>query len=240
MHLESVLKQMRAMRLSTMADSLEVRLKAGDHQGLSHEEFFSLLVNDEHEARQSRKLAMMIKRAGFKPESACLENIHHDEKRGFRKMDIVQFYSDTWIRSAQNVILTGPTGSGKTYLAEAISLQACKLGFPAQKKRFKMLFEEIHEAKGVGLYLKYLKKLEKAKVLILDDFMMTSIQKRDLDDLMDLIELREQVGSIIITSQYPVDTWHLKMADKTIADAICDRLQKGAFIFNLKGDSMRK
>ncbi len=125
-------------------------------------------------------------------------------------MDMMQFYSDTWIHSAQNVIITGPTGSGKTYIAEAISLQACKLGFPAMKKRFKMLFEEIHEAKGVGFYLKYLKKMDKIKVLILDDFMMTSIQKQDLDDLMDLIELREQVGSIIITSQYPVDKWHLK------------------------------
>ncbi len=240
MHLETVLKQMRSMKLSAMAESLDARLKAGDHQGLSHEEFFSLLVNDEYESRQNRKLATMIKRAGFKPESACLENVHHDEKRGFRKMDIMQFYSDTWIQSAQNVILTGATGSGKTYIAEAISLQACKLGFPVVKKRFKMLFEEIHEAKGVGLYLKYLKKLEKAKVLILDDFMMTSIKKGDLDDLMDIIELREQVGSIIITSQYPVDKWHLKMADKTIADAICDRLQKGAFIFDLKGESMRK
>ncbi len=240
MHLETVLTQMKSMRLTTMANSLESRLGAQDHQDLSHEEFVSLLINDEHEARQNRKLDTMIKRAGFKPEMPCLENIKYEETRGFKKMELVQFYSDTWIKNAQNIILTGPTGSGKTFIAEAIALQACKLGYPALKKRFRMLFEEIHEAKGVGFYLKYLKKMEKISVLILDDFMMTSIQKRDLDDLMDLIELREQVGSIIITSQYPVDKWHLKMADKTVADAICDRLQKGAFIFNLKGDSMRK
>lgn len=240
MHLETVLNQMRSMRLSAMAQSLEHRLANGDHRDLSHEEFISLLVNDEHEARNSRKLSRMISRANFKPEQACLENIRYAENRGFQKMQVMEFYSDTWIRNAQNIIVTGPTGAGKTYLAEAVGLQACKMGFPAMKKRYRILFEEIHEAKGTGQYLKYLKKLEKVRVLIIDDFVMNDIDMQDLNDLMDIIELREQVGSVVITSQYPVDKWHLKMPDPTIADAICDRLMKGAYIFNLKGESMRK
>jgi len=155
-------------------------------------------------------------------------------------MDIMQFMSTTWINNCQNIIFTGPTGCGKTYLAEAIALQACKMGFPAIKKRYRILFEEIHEAKGTGMYLKYLKKLEKVKILIIDDFVMNDICNEDLNDLMDIIELREQVTPVIITTQYPTDKWHLKLPDPTIADAICDRIVHGAFTFNLKGGSMRK
>lgn len=240
MHLETVLTQMRHMRLSAMADSLEQRLANGDHRDLSHEEFISLLVNDEHSARHSRKLSRMIGRANFKPEQACIENIRFEQTRGFKKMDIMQFMSTTWINNCQNIVLTGPTGCGKTYIAEAIALQACKMGFPVVKKRFRILFEEIHEAKGTGMYLKYLKKLEKVKILIIDDFVMNDIDNEDLNDLMDIIELREQVAPVIITTQYPTNKWHLKLPDPTIADAICDRIVHGAFQFNLKGGSMRK
>ncbi len=197
MHLETVLTQMKSMRLSSMADSLEQRLAAGDHRDLSHEEFVSLLVNDEYESRAIRKLERMIGRANFKPEQACIENIRFEDSRGFKKMDLMEFRSDTWIRNAQNVILTGPTGSGKTYLSEAIALQACKMGYPAVKKRFRILFEEIHEAKGIGTYLKYLKQIEKMRVFIIDDFLMDdNLDLKDLNDLMDIIEMREQVGSM--------------------------------------------
>lgn len=240
MHLETVITQMRQMRLSAMADSLELRLSNGDHKDLSHEEFISLLIEDEHSSRKNRKLTRMIGRANFKPEQACIDNIKFSSNRGFKKMDMMQFVSNTWINNSQNIILTGPTGCGKTYIAEAIGLQACKMGFPAVKKRYRMLFEEIHEAKGTGQYLKYLKKLEKIKVLIIDDFVMNDINNDDLNDLMDIIELREQVSSIIITTQYPTSKWHLKLPDPTIADAICDRIVHGAFEFNLKGGSMRK
>ncbi len=241
MHLETVLSQMRSMRLSSMADAFSSRLAAGDHNGLSHEEFVSLLINDEWQARENRKLSLMLSRTNFKPEQACLENIKYDDIRGFKKMDIMEFRTETWVQNTRNVILTGATGSGKTFIAEAIGLQACRLGFGAVKKRFRILFEEIREAKGVGTYLKYLKQIEKTKVLIIDDFLMDDmLTAADLNDLMDLIELREQTGSIIVTTQYPVAKWHERMPDPTIADAICDRLINNAAVFNLKGESMRK
>jgi len=148
MHLETVLSQLKSMRLSAMATALEIRLKANDHAGLSHEEFIALLVHDEWEVHENGKLTRMISRANFKPEQACQENIRYDDSRGFTKPKIVEFRKDTWIRNARNLIITGATGSGKTFIAEAIALQACRLGFPSMKKRYRMILEEVRESKA--------------------------------------------------------------------------------------------
>jgi DNA replication protein DnaC len=239
MHLEQTLHQMRSMRLATMAACLEQRLKNGDHRDLSHEEFISLLVEDEFSSRKNRRLSRMIGRANFKPEQACMENIHYDPGRGFVKTDLMQFTSKTWIENSQHIIITGPTGTGKTYIAEAIGRYACKMGYPAQKIRYKRLFEEIQSAKGTGVYLNHLRKLQKIKVLIIDDFAMQPITQEQLCELMDLIEERDQLGPVIITTQYPPAKWHSLFDDPTIADAICDRLIPIAIKLNLKGKSLR-
>jgi DNA replication protein DnaC len=150
MHIEQVFEQLRSLHLSTMAESLQTRLQNGNHRDLSHEEFIALLVEDECNARTNRKLSRMISSANFKPEQAAIENVIYNQARGFAKKDIMPFTTSTWITNAQNLIITGPTGSGKTYLAEAIGLQACILGFPVCKIRYPILFEEIHAAKGTG------------------------------------------------------------------------------------------
>jgi len=240
MHIQNVYDQLKSMHLSTMAGSLQTRLADGNNRDLTHEEFFSLLVEDEYNARKSRILARMIGSANFKPEQASLSNIIYDTSRGFQKKDITSLTTATWITSAQNLIITGPTGSGKTYLAEAIGMQACIMGFPVVKIRYPLLFEEIHAAKGTGMYLRYLKKLAKIKVLILDDFLMQPIENVDCGSLLDIIVEKDQTGSIVITTQFPADKWHLKLPDPTVADAICDRLTHGSIKLNVKGESMRK
>jgi DNA replication protein DnaC len=240
MNIETTYEQLKQMNLSRMAETLKDRLHNGDNIDLSHEQFIALLVEDEYIARKKRRLQKMISQAGFKPELPSLEEITYDTARGFEKKDIMQFSTLQWIENAQNIILTGPTGCGKSFLAQAIALQACRLGTSALNMRYNMLIEEINAARGTGMYLRYLKKIAKVKVLIIDDFLMHDTTTIELSSLMDIIEEKQQLGSIIITTQYPIIHWHKKMPDPTIADGICDRLVHTAYKFNLKGESMRK
>lgn len=240
MPLQTVVDQLRSMRLTTMAESLMTRLKNNESDGLEPSEFVALLVEDEYCARQNRKLQRMIGRANFKPDQATIENILYDQNRGFTKKDIMLFTSADWIESNRNIILTGPTGSGKSYVAEAIGYRACIMGYPVWRVRYALLFEEIHTSKGTGQYLKFLAKLSKIRVLIIDDFLMNATDIKEAEMLMDIIEQKDQTGSIVVTTQYPVQSWHKRMPDPTIADAICDRIVQNAVQLNLKGDSMRK
>lgn len=240
MHLETTLTQLREMHLSVMADALPRRLEHGDQHDLTGEEFVALLIEDEYCARQQRKLTRLIASANFKPEGACLENVRYTPARGVDKREVLAFTTPAWIQGARNLIITGATGTGKTYLAEAIGLHACRLGYSVKKLRYKTLFEELNAARGTGQFLKALKRLQLTRVLILDDFLMTPATADDIANLLEIIEERSQVGPVIITTQYPVADWHQRFPDPTIADAICDRLIHTSTLFVLRGDSQRK
>jgi DNA replication protein DnaC len=240
MHKEQVIAQLYEMHLSGMADAFERRMEAGEARSVSPEEFFSLLVEDEYNERKNRKLTRLIGRANFKPEQACVENLDYAPSRSLNKAEVLKFTSDSWIKNAETIIITGPTGCGKTYLAEALGLQACKLGYSTQKIRYPLLFEELRSAKGTGTYLRFLNKISKISVLILDDFLMSPINNDEIQSLLEIIEQRSQNNALIITTQYPIDKWYSQLSDPTLADALCDRLVHNAYKFNLKGESMRK
>jgi DNA replication protein DnaC len=240
MHKEQVLKQMREMRLSVMAESFSESIRSGDSEELSQEEFVAMLIEDEYNARKNRKLSRMISRANFRPEKPSLENLRYSSARGLNKKDIKRYSNSNWIEDGHTLLLSGATGTGKTYLAEAIGLRACILGYPVLKIRHRKLLDDITQARGTGTYPKFLSMLEKIRVLIVDDFLITAMDKRECAHFLEILEEREQRGALIITSQYPTDQWHERLSDPTMADAICDRLFHGAHILNLGGPSQRR
>jgi len=240
MHLETVLAQLRGLKLSVMADALQRRLSQGEEHSLSPDDFIALLVEEEFTARAQRRVQRMLAIAEFKPEHACLENVHVSPTRGLDKVALARFSTGAWLTQATNVVITGATGVGKTYLAEAIGAQACRNGHAVRKIRYKRFFEEVNSARGTGCLLKYLRKLPQTPLLILDDFLMAAIPVDDLTNLLEVIEERQQVGSLIVTTQYPITEWHHLIPDPTLADAICDRFAHTAVIIRLLGDSMRK
>jgi DNA replication protein DnaC len=240
MHIEQVLRQMRELRLSHMAQSLQDLLRTGDHRDSSHEEFLALLVEAEYQARKGRKLSRSIGRANFRPEQACIENLKYSAARGLSKKDVMQYTASTWIDNALNLVITGATGTGKTYLAEAIGLRACTMGYSVLKIRYRKLLDDIATARGTGTYSKYMSTIGKAKVLVLDDFLICQADTKQSSDLLELLEEREGRGSIIITSQYPINEWHHRFSDPTLADAICDRIAHTAHRIELAGGSLRK
>ena len=225
--------------MCSIVTTVKTHIDAEECKQLSHSEFFALVVEDEYYARKDRRMKQKVGRANFKPELPTIEDLIYDASRGLSKQDISPFTSQEWIKKSLNVIITGPTGCGKTYLAEAIAHQACRMEFDALKIRYSILIEEIHAAKGTGTYLKYLKKVARVKVLLIDDFLMQNVAQDEAAWLMDVIDEKQQTGSIIVTTQYPINQWHKKLPDPTVADAICDRLIHASYKIQLKGNDSK-
>jgi len=156
------------------------------------------------------------------------------------KKDVAEFYNDQWILDARNFVMTGPTSTGKTFLAEALIHQACKMGYPSKKFRAKMLLEELRLAKMTGTTIKFFKDISRIKVMVIDDFLTSALSEHDAGELLEVIDQRSETSCTIVTTQYPTSKWHNRIPDPTIADAICDRLIEGSYKFQLKGDSVRK
>ena len=184
MNIDTVYQQLHEMRLPKMAQHLRDRLANGDHKDLSHEEFIALLVEDEYLSRKQRRLGRLVSKAGFKPEQPAIEDIMFSDARGISQKDVVQFTTLKWIADARNIIFTGPTGCGKSFIAQAVALQACRMGVTTKCMRYALFFEEINAARGTGQYLKFLKTMTSTKVLILDDFLMQEVSVQDLSALI--------------------------------------------------------
>jgi DNA replication protein DnaC len=237
---EQTLSKMHEMKLHGMAASFQSRRIMPDHQDLNHDEFTALLVDDEYIHRQNNRQRRLLQRAKLKFSSAALENIDYQSSRGLLKSKITALQNNQWLEKHQNLLISGPTGVGKSYLACAFGQWACRYGFTVNYNRWPRMLGDFLAARGEGLYLKYLQKLTKVDLLIIDDFGLNSLADTDKKDLMEIIEDRYMTGSTIIASQLPIKDWHAFIGDPTIADAVCDRLFHVAHKFELKGGSMRK
>jgi len=239
MFTNQTLEKLQSLKFTGMCKAFEEQLEMPDVQELSFEERFCILIDREVIERENRKLKRRLANAKLKI-NASIEEIDFKSSRGLDKSVILSLASCEWIRRHQNIIITGPTGVGKSYLANALAQKACREGFQALHQRLSLLLSELAISRGDGRYGKMLDKITKADVLIIDDWGLQTLSDFNRRDFLEIIEDRYNTRSTIITTQFPVDQWHDIIGDPTIADAICDRLVHNAHKIHMKGGSMRK
>lgn len=210
-----------------------------DMDSLPFEERLSLLLEREKVYREDKRQAARLKQAKLR-YTACVEDIDYQHARGLQKSQLMSLYDCQWIKRQRNIIITGPTGTGKTYLACALAHKACLSGYNAKYLRISTFFQDILIAKGEGSYTKWLHRLSKTYVLILDDWGLATLDDGKRRDLLEVLDERYGRTSIIITSQLPINAWHDSIGDTTLADAILDRVLHNAYQITLSGESMRK
>lgn len=239
MLIHPTIEKLHALRLAGMAKALQQQLKDPDAKVLSFEDRLGLLVDAEETERDSRRLKQRLKASKMK-EPACVENVDVRTPRGLDKALVKQLSTSQWVADHRNVLIVGPTGVGKTYLACSLIHSACRHGFRALYSRSQRLFQDLAIARADGSYRRLLKRLAKTDLLILDDFGLAALPDETSRDLLEVIDDRAGSASTIITSQLPIDHWHQTITNPTIADAILDRVVHNSYKLNLKGESLRK
>ena len=232
------LDKLEALRLNGMVKALKEQWQLPANE-LSFEERLGLLVDREADLRQTRQMQSRLRKAKLR-QNATLEDIDFRQPRGLDKSLVHKLADCQWIRRKQNLLLTGPTGVGKSYLACAFAHKACREGFNTLYIRIARLFNDLALAKGDGRYIKILATLAKTDLLVLDDYGLAGLTKDQRHDLLEILEDRNGLRSTLVTSQLPVEHWHEQIGDPTLADAILDRLVHNAHTIQLKGGSMRK
>ena len=238
--LSTLIEQTSRLSLSGFKESLLFQSEDTSYQSLSFEERLYHLFEAEINQRQDKRIKRMLTVAKLKDSSASLDQIEYLPKRKLDKSQILSLANCEFINKFQNILLTGATGTGKSFLAQAIARRAISLGYSAKYYRVTTLLEEIKMARLDGSYTKTLAKISKFKLLLLDDFGVTPLKGDEINDLFEIIEERTLNGSIIITAQLPIKEWYAYLGNETIADATMDRLIHTAHKIELSGPSMRE
>jgi len=233
------LEKLKAMRLSGMVSALEDQMQTSEIKSLSFEERLGLLVDREQTERDSRRLKTRLTKAKLR-QTASMEDIDYSGNRGLDKAQLLDLGSCKWITERHNLLLTGPTGVGKTFIACALAQKACREGFTSLYLRLPRLFGDLTVAKGDGRYGKLLVQYSRVDVMVLDDWGISPMTAENRRDLLEILDDRYEKKSTLITSQLPVDKWHRYLEDPTLADAILDRVVHNAYRIEMKGESMRK
>lgn len=237
---EQTVSKMRDLRLQGMVDALDLQLRQADVQGLSFEDRLGMLIDAEVSSRETKRLAKLLKDAKLKESNACIENIDYDPLRRLDRSLISTLALGHWVDVGNNIIITGPTGSGKSYLASALGNQLCRFGKSIRYFRVSRLLEELAIAKGDGSLPRFRAQLAKTSAIILDDWLMAPLDAQSAREILELVDDRTGKTSLILTSQHHVSEWHDRIGEPTVADAILDRIVHASHRVELHGESIRK
>lgn len=239
MNNNQTIEKLRQMRISAMAELHEQQVKSNHNAELTADEYLALLTDHEWEDRQNKKTTRLLKQAKLR-QRTTIADISYSETRNLDKNMFERIATLDFIHKKENIIITGPSGVGKSYLSQALGHQACMMGRKVHYSNTSRLFMKLKLAKVDGTYLKELNKLNKTELLILDDFGLQAFDNYARDVLMDIIDERFSTQSTIVCSQIPVSAWYDIIGEGTIADAILDRLVNSSHRIDLKGESLRK
>lgn len=236
---QETLDKMNGMKMSAMVEAFQQQLASSEYADLSFEERIGLLIDTEWTAREQRKLTRRLRSAKMR-YPASLENVDFKTPRGLNRQQVLTLGSCSWIQDRHNLIVTGPTGIGKTYLACAFVERACRKGFTAHYVRTPRLLHDVAVGRGDGSYSRLLARLARLDLLAIDDWLLAPLKDPERRDLIEVIEDRSERASTLIASQLPVKDWHGVIGDPNQADALCDRMLHNAHRIELKGPSMRR
>jgi DNA replication protein DnaC len=227
------------LRLPAMAESFKRILDNADMRTLPFEDVLGMIVDAEWTARQNKRLRKLLKLSGM-PQNACIEDIDYRQERRLDRQVIAGLSECNWISQHRNLIITGSTGTGKSYLTCAIGNMACRIGYSVKYYRLPRLLTDLGIARMDGSYNRILSQLKKCNLLVMDDWGLAEITAADSRDILEVIEERTNTGSTILSAQIPVNEWYQLFADPTLADACLDRLVHNSIKIELKGPSMRE
>jgi DNA replication protein DnaC len=236
---EQTMEKLYAMKLNGLAEAWEEQRQQPHSTDLSFDDRLAMLVERQWIWKENRALATRLQYAGLK-QTACLEDIDFRHPRGLKRAAIDQLASCDWIRHHRHCLITGPTGVGKSYLGCALAHKACREGFRALYYYVPKLFRQLNLAQADGSLTRLLKKLARVDLLLIDDWGLTPLKPDQYRLFLEILDDRQGTGATLITSQYPVNTWHELVGDATVGDAILDRLVHSAHLLELKGESLRK
>jgi len=238
---EPTVRKLQEMRLATMAESFQKQLLDTSYQELSFEERFGMLVDLEWSRRKNNRLNSLIRKADFQQSDACIENVEYHADRKLDRTQILRLATGAYIHDKLNMIIMGASGAGKTYLACAFGISACRNFLPVKYIRLPELLHDLAVARGEGIFGRVMKAYKKVPLLILDEWLLVSLKESEARDLLEIVEARHQTGSTIFCSQFAPGGWHSKIGESTLADAILDRIVHSSYTITIEGtDSMRK